>query len=72
MSKQFKRSDACTKLIESIYMISSGPDITPPDLNRGFLEALTCFAATMSGHTSVIAGTDSDGEVEDFMFIFRN
>lgn len=65
-----KRAAAATQLVSAINLINAGSSTTPPDLTRVFFEALTIFASTMTGHTSVIA---NNGEtVDEFVFIYRS
>lgn len=64
-----KRYDAALKLTSAIEVVAEGPAKTPAKLTREFLEALTCFAATMTGNTSVIVNSDTN--VNEYMFIYH-
>lgn len=68
MPQYTKRSAACDELVTAVRNIDNGPESTPEDLTKAFFEALTKFASTMDGHTSVIA--NAGDKVEEFMFIY--
>lgn len=62
-----KRYDAAMMLTSAVEAIAEGPDKTPAELTRKFLEALTIFASTMTGNTSVVANNDAS----EFMYIYN-